>query len=196
MNETNHLRASEMGDANHIQSLEGFVRIDVNFLAGVRPRCARLGTDDGQPISTARLSRGLSTRPEWLLDEPMPESPDSLRSCPSSTSRTSSASRKAFIPRLRTELVLTLVLLIARRCIDARPVLIVWRERSSSVQSLYNSSRSRYRASSRNSRRASRRDDEDDNNCAARGKLAGCSGVDGGSRRYDRMCAYLQVCQI
>lgn len=126
----------------------------------------------------------------------MPESPDSLRSCASSTSRTSSTSRKAFMPRLRTELVLTLVLLIARRCIDARPVLIVWRERSSSVQSLYSSSRSRYRASSRSSRRASRRDDEVESSCAARGKLAGCSGVDGGSRRYERMCAYLQGCQM
>jgi len=147
------------------------------------------GTVECQPTSATTLALGLC--PDALVPDAMPESPEcrcffslSLgRYSAGSVSSSVTSSRRAPSPRLRTELALMLVLLTPRACIDGQACPRLWRERSSSVQSLYSSSSSRWRASSRSSRSASSRADEAERSWTARGRIAGCSGVETGVRR-------------
>ena len=153
------------------------------YFLGLRLRCARPGTGERNSTSAATLLLGLA--PEVLVEEAIPESPECLWRLPFTgcTCESSPSSISAPRRRLRTEPVLELTLLNPLACNDVRAWPRLCLDLSSSVQSLYNSSSSRWRASSRSSRRASSLVEDDERSWTARGSVAGCSGVESGVRR-------------
>ena len=108
-----------------IQFAVGFIRIEENFRPG-RPRSSVIGAGGGdcQPTSATMLFAGLRVRldlpPDELdSEEPLPESLDSrFTFTDSSLYRVSSFSLS--VPRLRTEPVLALALLMPRVCWELR----------------------------------------------------------------------------